>query len=100
MTNQEIEKAAKEWGDNFGGSTIQIAQIKQVTARLSYRKGAEMVNQKQPYSAEDMKLFFVFCYENNWIPTSSLANGWINAGTDEYKNFDELIKLWEESRNG
>lgn len=84
MDKETIERAANDWADNFDTSDPTFAKIKRQTAEISYRKGAEMVNYRQPYSAEDMKAFAIYCRAKlpSWIVSID----------------DELIKLWEESK--
>jgi phage terminase small subunit len=85
LSKQEIEQAAKEWADNFDSNIPEFGRIKQDVALLSYREGCKMVNELQPYTAEDMKEFTYFCEEYD-------NNGKIYTG-------DELLKLWKESKN-
>ena len=57
MKQSEIDKAVNDWTDGFGGSTVEIAQLKKDVAAISFRAGAEMVNERQPYSVKDMIAF-------------------------------------------
>jgi hypothetical protein len=71
MEQKQIEKAANE------ANTFLMA-----SPWHCYIAGAKFVNERQPYSTEDMKLFAKFCEETPiWI---SIDN--------------ELLKLWEESK--
>ena len=92
MTKQEIEQAANIWDDD-PKNCIPIPY-------LAFIAGAEMVNAKQPYTAEDMKLFVIwFCKE-----VISFSND-LYTIIDKKTNyliaikFDELLKLWEEQSN-
>lgn len=102
MTKQEIEQAAREWADNFDSHYPTCAKIKQQTSHLSFQKGAEMVNFRQPYTAEDMRLFYVWCIINGWHPYDDDGDfdEWLNVKTNKLELFDIVLKLWEESKNG
>lgn len=100
MKTIEIEKLAEE---KFGQNSSQD-YYKQWIA------GAKMVNERQPYTAEDIikairfgmvaekrgKVFLSKTDDTIWIPYEN-DNGTINY--EKIEN-DRLIKLWEESRNG
>jgi len=102
MTPQEIKQASKGWADNFDSSVPNFAKIKQQTAEISYRKGAEMVNSRQPYTAEYMASFARFV-KKRWTPIDT--GGWVENDKKFYlphnvKTDEQVIKLWEESKNG
>ena len=66
----------------------------------SYCMGAEMVNEKQPYSAEDMAKFGRYV-KKKW--TLIDTGGWIESDIKFYKPHDiktdkQVIKLWEETK--
>ena len=85
MKKEEIEQAAKEWADNFDSYDPTFAGIKRMTAEISYRKGAEMLNERQPYSREDMIDFGVELLKRTHV----IANRFVvNAN----------LKLWEETQ--
>lgn len=90
MTKQEIEKLSGDWADNFDTSDPTFAKIKRQTAEISYRKGAEMVNEKQPYSADDMTDFAEWSSNHQHLL-------WDNG---KYLRYAECLRIWEESKNG
>ena len=98
MKQSEIDKAVNDWTDGFGGSTVEIAQLKKDVAAISFRAGAEMVNKAQPYSAEDMNEFLW------WVRTQMfpVRDGWIwryqNITDAKIIKADELIKIWGETK--
>jgi len=100
MKQSEIDKAVNDWTDGFGGSTVEIAQLKKDVAAISFRAGAEMVNQKQPYSREDMIAFLSWVQYNGFIYNSD-SGVWISESMEfsgcAYSD-DELLKLWEETK--
>jgi hypothetical protein len=73
MEQKQIEQAANE------ANTFLMA-----SPWHCYIAGAKFVNDKQPYTAEDMKNYAMF---------ASLKPRWISID-------NELLKLWEEQRNG
>ena len=87
MTNQEIEGAAIEYRGTISGYTTHFE---------SFISGATMVNERQPYSREDMKDFFMWL--NPKIIEHDGTNFLIWGGRGKSKNFDELLKLWEETK--
>ena len=100
MKQSEIDKAVNDWTDGFGGSTVEIAQLKKDVAAISFRAGAEMVNKAQPYSAEDMAKFGRYV-KKKW--TLIDTGGWIESDIKFYKPHDiktdkQVIKLWEETK--
>lgn len=97
MKAEEITKLANDWSDNFDSDDPTCAKLKRMTAELSYKKGAEMVNSKQPYTAEDMKSFAIWV-DNRCrfpFPFSNEELVWHNY---EPKTLDEVLKLWEENK--
>lgn len=86
MKQSEIDKAVNDWTDGFGGSTVEIAQLKKDVAAISFRAGAEMVNKAQPYSKEDIQLAMKFAYNKGIGINLPLLSP------------DELLKLWEETK--
>jgi len=99
MTTQEIEDFAKEYSKcGFD----QNGDIYDGYAKLSFIAGAEMVNSRQPYTAEYMASFARFV-KKRWTPIDT--GGWVENDKKFYlphnvKTDEQVIKLWEEQRNG
>ena len=100
MKQKEIEHAAKEWAENFDSYDPTFMGIKRMTAEISYRKGAEAVNERQPYSPKDMIVFLSWVQYNGFTFNSN-SGVWISESIEfsgcAY-NDDDLLKLWEESK--
>ena len=86
MDKLQIEQAAKEYTDK-----TWIGDAKRISS-VSFKAGATFVNTKQPYTGEDMESFGNFLMQ--------LVKDF-NEGKEipKWETFDELIKLWEESKN-
>jgi hypothetical protein len=65
--------------------------------------GANYVNERQPYTAGDMQSFLNWTAENGFHRCTNDDEFWWEKSWDD-SNYgygtDELIKLWEESKNG
>jgi hypothetical protein len=90
MDIKEIELAAK----HITGDYYQ---------QLNYIAGATMVNELQPYTAEDIKSLLKWIsdkmIEDPWFrPSSHINNSWF-VHTKGHLYFDEILELWEEQRN-
>jgi len=92
MNKQEIEQAAEEYSISHADSYL--------SAGYHWSKAANFVNSRQPYTVEDMRVFYVWCIRNGWHPYDDDGDftEWLNVKTNKLKSFDELIKLWEESK--
>lgn len=100
MKKQEIEQAAKEFSkQEYNGDEPVYDDEDLFWQQICYKRGAEMVNERQPYSREDMNEFLW------WVRTQMfpVRDGWIwryqNITDAKIIKADELIKLWEESKN-
>lgn len=97
MNKQEIEQAANECADSFGSMEPCIAKIKQDVAARSYVLGATMVNEKQPYTPDDMQSFWIWAYNNGW-DYGELTEGWYHCDQmdDTKHTIEEVLKIWED----
>ena len=89
MKVEEIAQAAKEWADNFDSYDPTFTGIKRMTAEISYRKGAEVLNKRQPYSREDMIKMGKKCFNKGCAAGNS---------PEEDPDYNEILKLWEETK--
>ena len=87
MNKEQIEQAAKE----FVELQNRLNVIR--TPQYYYRAGAEMVNEKQPYNKSD-----IFSIVN--VVLKSIEEFMKTLKPIPFTNGYELIKLWEESKNG
>ncbi|HPR92321.1 MAG TPA: hypothetical protein PLR64_03670 [Candidatus Dojkabacteria bacterium] len=94
MKVEEIAQTAKE----FVELQNRLNVIR--TPQHYFRSGAEMVNEKQPYSREDMIAFLSWVQYNGFIYNSD-SGVWISESMEfsgcAYSD-DELLKLWEETK--
>jgi CRISPR/Cas system-associated protein Cas10 (large subunit of type III CRISPR-Cas system) len=96
MTKQEIrDEAKKRYSSN---------EELDAFCRSAYCLGAEMVNEKQPYTAEDMKKAIKLLQQLRKIYLFHVdADGKPQADIFQILNIwpkvNELLKLWEEQRN-
>lgn len=100
MTIEEIKCVANEWSDNFDSNIPNFARIKRDVALLSYKKGATMVNQKQPYTAQDMEAFAEWCRIKGFF--YEVDNKiWCNYYTEPVteKTTAQLREMWEVTRD-
>ena len=100
MEQIKIDLSAGMYADiNASDESQKAAMI------IGYKGGAAHVNEKQPYTAEDMKLFHI------WMK-GLISNDRLNTNLDhsffyrnkltnvyELKNFNEILKVWKESEN-
>jgi hypothetical protein len=107
MQKFEIEQAAKEHSTYYlVDPSLQVddnknKQIDQ-SKRKSFIAGATFVNERQPYTAEDIDIFLVWA--NKKWEYNSLLKMWLwclpKEATSKQLSTIDLIKLWEESKNG
>jgi hypothetical protein len=87
MEHKQIEQAANE------ANTFLMA-----SPWHCYIAGATMVNELQPYTAEDMKKFAEDCNKRGCFYSHNDKLWWYRY-SDDKQTSDELLKLWEEQRN-
>ena len=91
MTKSEIEQATQKYSEKH---------IDNFHRQIGFNAGANYVNEKQPYTADDMKSLLHFIADEQFFRSYGF---WYSA-LPKYKNMkytiDEVIKLWEESKNG
>ena len=96
MKKEEIEQAAKE----FAHTQTKPEAGYILNTYIGYKRGAEMVNERQPYSREDMIAFLSWVQYNGFIYNSD-SGVWISESMEfsgcAYSD-DELLKLWEETK--
>lgn len=104
MKQKEIEHAAKEWAENFDSYDPTFMGIKRMTAEISYRKGAEAVNERQPYSVKDMIAFVDWSHNGGYkrhileFSDGDKIVRYTKTMDIVFKSADELLKLWEETK--
>jgi len=99
MTKHEIEQAAKNVYPQCDGLRNIYNNADNDLKEEGFIKGANFVNSKQPYTAEDMEDCIT------WISNSQFdfdGNGWVSTKiyySGCIYSFCELLKLWEVSKN-
>ena len=98
MTKQEIEQAGEEYRDINFNNEIEYESLKK-----AFIDGAEMVNSKQPHTAENMEKSFNLLKKLRWTYLFDIdADGEPKSSYSEiidlWKEVNELLKLWEEQR--
>jgi hypothetical protein len=88
LSKEQIEQAAKEHIRNMKF----LHDIKDV-----FIAGAKMVNERQPYMAEDMQEYLNFVLK---IIKECQDLGMSFSEKYDIKSDHKLLKLWEEQRNG
>jgi len=88
MTKSEIEQATQKYSEKH---------IDNFHRQIGFNAGANYVNEKQPYTAEDMQGFAEWIGKQGW-EYHPAYDGW--KIYNEYKTTTQLLKLWEESKNG
>ena len=103
MTKQEIKQAEKE-ANAYGYPYFNCE--KHEAFNDGFLAGANFVNERQPFSAEDMKQF-LYDITMDWdlvFEKGTAAPMWRWRGNEEYakevglKTEDDLLKLWEETK--
>jgi hypothetical protein len=85
MTKQEIEQASKEHSQDV------------ITYQVGYIAGATFVNERQPYTAEDMKPLLSILQEiSAWLSFNLHPSMYELSKLKQ--DIDELLKLWEEKK--
>jgi len=104
MKQTEIEQAAKTYSDQERESEVRTSGFHDgmYSGRyFGFIAGAEMVNSRQPYTAEYMASFARFV-KKRWTPIDT--GGWVENDKKFYlphnvKTDEQVIKLWEEQHN-
>ena len=86
MTEKEIDIATKKY------TRYKIWQV-------HYKEGATFVNEIQPYTAEDFEKYGEWMSVKGWCH-SPFKKVWYNRFNETVLTFSQLLKLWEESKNG
>jgi len=96
MTQTEIEQAAIEYEQ----LQRRLNVIRGTT--YTFREGAEFVNSRQPYTAEDIAMFIIWA--NRRWEYNQILDKWLwcmtKEATPKRVTTEELLKLWEEQHNG
>ena len=94
MTKSEIEQDTIKYSEKHKTNFHR---------QIGFEAGANYVNEKQPYTAGDMQSFLNWTAENGFHRCTNDDEFWWEKSWDD-SNYgygtDELIKLWEESKNG
>lgn len=96
MTTEQIEQAAKAFAVSSPDNDISEEDL--FWEEISFKRGAEWMQEQQPYTADDMKAFAEWTCVNDY-DYSSNKKVWSNGGFDEDYNLnetttDKLLKLW------
>ena len=95
MTKQEIKQAADEYRDVNFNNEIEYEALKK-----AFIAGAEMVNSKQPYTAEDMQEFAEWCSKEGWR-YNAIRERWFDKTLYNEKTTDQMLddfKIWKEEQ--
>ena len=97
ITQEQIEYKANEWANGFDSCNPSIAEIKRLTAELSFRNGAKWVIRQME---ADMKEYLSWAVYNGFYFNSD-SGVWISDSMEfsgcAYTD-DELLTKWREGK--